>query len=248
MQPWNFKGMGKFREGNKSGVINLEFLACHSWIWRERDILCWQERWSRGLLPKQHTGHLAAASDSSKSRAQTPRDSKIHKTQSGHRLSWEGPILWGLSENMRQFYLKAKVGKSDQRVPATKSISAWLPHLNCLSWRLLTTCSTCTHITTQSLHSASLSQVAGCEGAWAGGAWMAGPLGLPASTWSGERLCDAVKNICTSGNSSSVSLLLNSRMFSPDLTAQRHPHLHRESCQIRNQKLFPVQCQCLAAH
>lgn len=138
MQPWNFKGTGKFREGNKSGVINLEFLACYSWIWRQRDILCWQKRWSRVLLPK-HTGHLAVASDSSNSRAQTPRDSKVHKTQSGHRLSREGPVLWGLSENMRQFYLKAKVGKSDQRVPATEIISAWLPHLNCLSWRLLTT-------------------------------------------------------------------------------------------------------------
>lgn len=91
MQPWNFKGTGKFREGNKSGVINLEFLACYSLdLETERHTLLAEEM-EQSAPPQTYTGPWQRLPDSSNSRAQTPRDSKVHKTQSGHRLSQEGP-------------------------------------------------------------------------------------------------------------------------------------------------------------
>lgn len=150
MQPWNFKGMGECRERNKSGVINLEFLASHGWTWRDRHTSLAEGMEQRAA---SQTTHRPFGNDS--------RPLK-HKSSDATRL-WNWPqIVPGRSCPMRTLWehegilVKAEVGKSDPRVPTSQEQLDLAP----LAWFLASPGCPCDqhllhmHVTTQSVHSA----------------------------------------------------------------------------------------------
>lgn len=224
MQPWNFKGMGECQEGNKSGAINLEFLASPGRTWRQRDIPHWQKGCSRRPLPKQHTDHLA----------KPPDPWKQQKPDAVRLWNWP-PIVLGRSFPGRTLW---GWGNSVKKQRWAKLPNILTRSLGLMSdvWSLQLPADPDTYCICMSLHRAcvllGLSQVVGCE---CGGVsrWNFANRTLHA-TWVPLGHCQRTSGTRGRGQPCDFATLWQNIFSRPSSPM---------ACQTRSQKLLLVQCR-----